>query len=84
MTADPIILAVPKGRILEEAQDKEIIQALVAPLPAPLRSRQPRGVKSELRISHRMVREAMGLSMSEWAREMERIRDFTRAWLARA
>lgn len=42
----------------------------------------PRGVKATIRLSHRLVREALGLSPHEWSRQLRVVREFVTYWLA--
>lgn len=81
-------LLMPSGdcaaRILAEVQAKTETQQRHARRGRAARRHQPRGVKREIRISHRVVRDAMGLSASEWTRTMVHVRTFTRAWLSRS
>lgn len=42
----------------------------------------PRGVKATIRLSHRLVREALGLSPHEWSRQLQVVREFVVYWLA--
>lgn len=65
-------------RILEEAARKQRIQQRMRGS-----RNQPRGVQNEIRLSQRTVRLALGLSASEWSREMNQIKTFTRTWLSR-
>lgn len=80
-------LLMPSGeccaRILEEVREKQTAQQECGAAGKAVRRHQPRGVKKEIRISHRLVRDALGLSPSEWVRHMERIREFTAAWIGR-
>lgn len=69
------------GRILAEVRRKQESQKSFANRRRASRRHQPRGVKKEVRISHRLVRDALGLSPTEWVRNMERIREFTRTWV---
>lgn len=70
------------GRILEEVRRKQQAQESFRGRKRAVRRHQPRGVKKEIRISHRLVRDALGISPTEWVRNMERIREFTQGWLA--
>jgi len=46
-----------------------------------LGSRQVRGVKRGIRVTDRMVRDALGIPPHEWTALMRRIREFTSSWL---
>lgn len=70
--------------ILQEVQDKHRAQKAFQHKARRLRRHQPRGVKHKVRVSPRMVRDALGLSPTHWTREMAGIRNFTREWFGRA
>ena len=72
------------ARILDEVRGKVDQQKRFKRRPARTRRHQPRGVKKEIRISQRIVRDALGISPTEWCRNMERIRDFTQRWLGKS
>lgn len=69
------------GRILLEVWTKQAGQHEFSKKSRKARRSQPRGVKKEIRISHRLVRDALHLSPSAWARNMEAIKSFTRQWI---
>jgi DNA-directed RNA polymerase specialized sigma subunit len=62
------------------ADDKQEQQALFQSKYRGALRHQPRGVKNEIRITHRAVREALKIPLPEWTRTLESIRDFTRFW----
>lgn len=69
-------------RILDEAKRKQLMQHRLKSASRAARRSQPRGVQNEIRLSQRVVRNALGLSASEWNRNMTKIKEFTRSWLA--
>jgi hypothetical protein len=71
------------GKILLEVWTKQAGQKEFSGKSRRARRSQPRGVKKEIRISHRLVRDAMQIPPTEWVRTMERIREFTRNWIGR-
>lgn len=80
-------LLMPSGeccaRILDEVRGKRECQEEFKGKRRSARRHQPRGVKKEIRISHRLIRDAMQISPTEWVRSMESIREFTRGWVGR-
>lgn len=70
-------------KILAEVERKRRRQHCLRSASVEARRKQPRGVQNEIRLSQRVVRNALGLTPSEWNRNMTRIKDFTRTWLAR-
>ena len=80
-------LLMPNGeccrKILEEVRGKQEAQQKLGKRTAAARRHQPRGVKKEIRISHRLVRDALGISPTEWVRHMNAIKEFTAAWIGR-
>lgn len=71
------------GRILDEVRGKQAEQQKLGKRAKAARRHQPRGVKKEIRISHRIVRDALGISPTEWVRHMNAIKEFTEAWIGR-
>lgn len=73
-------LIMPRGEcaraILEEVMDKQARQARPR-----CRAPRPRGVKKQIRITPRMVRDALGMTPREWATQMGVVRQFTKVWL---
>ncbi len=80
-------LVLPSGtcaaNILAEARGKAEAQKQYANASRAERRAQPRGVKKGIRISHRLIRDAMGLSAAEWTMNMDRVREFTLEWCGR-
>lgn len=76
-------LVLPSGaccaRVLEEVRTKRDAQQACA---GSARRNQPRGVKKGIRITHRLIRDALGITPAEWSRTMTQIRTFTRAYLS--
>lgn len=69
------------AKILEEVRRKQQLQQ--ACRRKRERRHQPRGVKRTIRLSPRVVRDALGITPTEWTRTMRTVRDFTRGWLAK-
>lgn len=69
--------------ILDAAARKQLKQQQLKSASQEARRHQPRGVQHEIRLSQRVVRSALGISASEWNRNMTKIKAFTRSWLER-
>lgn len=67
--------------ILDEVRRKRVAQSRFRQHHLNMRH-QPRGVKKAIRISHRLVRDALRITPAEWVRHMNQIREFTRSWIA--
>lgn len=64
-------------RILSEVRRKEQARST----SRKRKNRLPRGVEREIRLSHRLIRQALGLSHAEWSKQLAVVREFAGFWL---
>jgi hypothetical protein len=67
--------------ILDEVNRKRQRQLACDREKSRRRKTPPRGAKRHIRLSQRLVREALGLSKSQWMQQLSAVRQFTRQWV---